>query len=253
MLKARLLHHRLRSGMMILLALGPAGTALAQPAPVQQAQRFERKVTKTLQLGYLLYLPKGYEVDKKKKWPLVLFLHGSGERGDSLDLVKVHGIPKIVEEQPDFPAIAVSPQCPKDAWWGAELQQDALEGLLDQVGRKYRVDPDRVYLTGLSMGGYGAWELAMRQPRRFAALVPICGGGDSTRACLLAEIPTWIFHGAKDDAVPPAESQRMYEALKACGGDVRFTLYPEVDHLSWVPAYADPALYEWLFRQRRRH
>lgn len=92
----------------------------------------------------------------------------------------------------------------------------------------------------------------MRQPKRFAALVPICGGGDSTRASLLKDIPVWIFHGAKDDTVPPEESQRMYEALKACGADVRFTLYPEVDHLSWVPAYADPALYDWLFQQRRK-
>jgi predicted peptidase len=239
----------------VLLVLGLTAPAVAQSAkaPVQQAQQFKKKITKTLHLEYLLFLPKDYGQDPKKKWPLVLFLHGAGERGDSLDLVKVHGIPKIVEEQSDFPAIAISPQCPQDGWWGAELQLDALEGLLDQVKKKYRVDPDRVYLTGLSMGGYGTWALAMRQPKRFAALVPICGGGDSTQACLLKDIPTWIFHGAKDDTVPPEESQRMYDALKACGGEVRFTLYPEADHLSWVPAYADPALYEWLFQQRRKH
>lgn len=231
-----------------------AAPTAAQPAkaPVQQAQQFEKKITKTLRLEYLLFLPKDYGQDSKKKWPLVLFLHGAGERGDSLDLVKIHGIPKIVEEQPDFPAIAVSPQCPQEGWWGAELQLDALEGLLDQVTKKYRVDRDRVYLTGLSMGGYGTWALAMRQPKRFAALVPICGGGDSTRACLLKDVPVWIFHGAKDDTVPPEESQRMYEVLKACGADVRFTLYPEADHLSWVPAYADPELYKWLFQQRRK-
>ncbi|MBI2501771.1 MAG: prolyl oligopeptidase family serine peptidase [Candidatus Latescibacteria bacterium] len=239
---------------MVLLVLGLAAPTAAQPAkaPVQQAQQFKKKITKTLRLEYLLFVPKGYGQDSKKKWPLVLFLHGAGERGDSLDLVKVHGIPKIVEEQPDFPAIAISPQCPQDGWWGAELQLDALEGLLDQVIRKYRVDPDRVYLTGLSMGGYGTWALALRQPKRFAALVPICGGGDSTRASLLKDVPVWIFHGAKDDTVPPEESQKMYEALKVCGGNVRFTLYPEADHLSWVPAYADPALYDWLFQQRRK-
>lgn len=167
--------------------------------------------------------------------------------------MKLDGIPKIVEAQPDFPAIVISPQCPQDGSWTTELQLDALEGLLDQVTKKYRVDQDRIYLTGLSMGGYGTWELAMRQPKRFAALVPICGGGDLARASLLKDVPIWIFHGAKDEVVSPEESQRMYDALKACGGNVRFTLYPEADHLSWVPAYADPALYDWLFQQRRQH
>ena len=238
-----------------LVVLGLARPAVAQSAraPGQQAQQFRKKITKTLRLEYLLFLPKDYSQDPKTRWPLVLSLHGAGQRGDNLDLVKLDGIPKIVEAQPDFPAIVISPQCPRDDSWTAELQLDALEGLLDQVTSKYRVDPDRVYLTGLSMGGYGTWALAMRQPKRFAALVPLCGGGDSTRACLLKEVPIWIFHGAKDEVVSPEESQRMYDALKACGADVRFTLYPEVDHLAWVPAYADPALYEWLFRQRRKH
>ena len=186
----------------------------------------------------------------------MLFLHGAGERGDDLELVKVHGIPKVVEQQPDFPFIVLSPQCPKEGWWGSELQLDALEGLLDRAAKTYRVDPDRIYLTGLSMGGFGVWALALRQPQRFAALAPVCGGGDpdaaATRVCLLKDVPVWIFHGAKDSTVAPEQSQKMYEALKECGADVRFTLYPKVGHSAWDPAYADPQLYEWLLQQKRK-
>ena len=136
-----------------------------------------------------------------KKCPLIIFLHGAGERGNNLDLLKKHGIPKIVEQNPDFPFITLSPQCPKDSWWTSELR--LLNGLVDKITKSYQVDMSRIYLTGLSMGGFGAWSLASMNPDLFAAIVPICGGGEPDRAArALKNMPVWVFHGAKDTVVP---------------------------------------------------
>jgi predicted peptidase len=216
----------------------------------QQAHSFEVQITKTVRLNYLLYLPKGYGTDPHKKWPLILFLHGAGERGDDLELVKVHGIPKILKRRKTFPFIVVSPQCSEDAWWPGEVE--ALAALLDEVVARYAVDPERVYLTGLSMGGFGAWSLAMARPERFAAVAPICGGGNPGRVCVLKDVPVWAFHGALDPVVPLARSEEMVNALKACGGDVRLTVYPDAEHDSWTRTYDDPELYAWFLRHTRK-
>ncbi len=196
-------------------------------------------------MKYLLYLPKDYE--KKPSWPLMLFLHGAGERGDDLTLVKKHGPPKLIDAGKDFPFIVVSPQCPKDRWW----EPLELKCLLDEMVQKYKVDKDRIYLTGLSMGGFGTWMLAAYQPKRFAAIVPICGGGEVYWSESLARIPVWVFHGAKDPAVPLERSQKMVEALKKKGGEPKFTVYPEVMHDSWTETYANPQIFEWLLQQKR--
>lgn len=220
----------------------------------QSAHTFVSRITRTLRLPYLLYLPRGYDPDKASRWPLILFLHGAGERGNDLQLLRKHGIPRVVEEQQDLPFIALTPQCPADTWWSDHLE--ALDQLIGEIMSTHPVDPARVYLTGLSMGGYGAWHLAMTYPRRFAALVPICGGG----ACLspfaerlgaLQDVPTWVFHGAQDPVVPLRESEVMVEMLRARGGDVRFTIYPDAVHDSWTRTYSNPELYDWLLRQRR--
>ncbi len=224
--------------------------AAAEPQIGQQEHTFEAQIVKTVRLKYLLFLPRGYGENPQQKWPLILFLHGAGERGDDLALVKVHGIPKIVEQREDFPFMAVSPQCPKFSWWTSELE--ALNALLDKITAEYAVDTDRIYLTGLSMGGFGTWHMAMMYPERFAAIAPICGGGDPEKARVLEDIPVWVFHGAKDEVVSPEESEKMVEALKECGGDVRFTLYPEAGHDSWTQTYDNPELYEWFLRQRRK-
>ena len=221
----------------------------------QRACVFEKRVARTLRLSYLLSLPRGYRAGGKRKWPLILFLHGAGERGDDLELVKKHGIPKIVEQGTDLPFITLSPQCPQDTWWGTHT--DALSALLDDVVATHAVDTDRLYLTGLSMGGYGTWQFAALYPRRFAALVPICGGGPwmygfPDKVSVLKDIPVWVFHGAKDKTVLPSESRRMVKALKACGGDVRLTIYPEADHDSWTQTYANPELYEWFLQHTRK-
>lgn len=221
----------------------------------QQACTLEKPIVKTVRLNYLLFLPKGYEEKPQQRWPLILFLHGMGERGNDLELVKKHGIARVVEQREDFPFIAVSPQCPLDSWWPDHF--DALDLLLDEICARYRVDPDRLYLTGLSMGGYGAWYYAALHPDRFAALVPICGGGMPffgfpERVVVLKNVPVWAFHGAKDDRVPLAESERLVKALKAAGGNVRFTVYPDAGHDAWTETYNNPELYRWLLAQTRR-
>lgn len=222
---------------------------------MQQAHIFEAEIKKTVRLQYLLFLPEGYGNDPQQKWPLILFLHGAGERGDDINLVKKHGIPKVVEQRKDFPFIAVSPQCPQDSWWSFQIE--ALSALLDDIVANYAVDTDRVYLTGLSMGGYGTWHLAAVYPDRFAAIAPICGGGlwflgFPEKASVLKDVPTWVFHGAKDEVVPLTESSKMVEALRACGGNVRFTIYPDAGHDAWTETYNNPEFYKWLLQQRRR-
>lgn len=212
----------------------------------QQARTFEVEVTKMVRLDYLAFLPEGYGEDTQKKWPLILFLHGMGERGDDLELLKLHGIAKVVEEQPDLPFVAISPQCPETSWWHVEV--DALSALLDEVLGKYAVDENRVYLTGLSMGGFGAWQLGSTYPHRFAAVAPICGGGDASKVCALKDVPVWVFHGAQDPTVPLQRSEEMVDALKACGGNVRLTVYRDLEHDSWTRTYDDPALYKWFLQ-----
>jgi predicted peptidase len=213
----------------------------------QQAKILQKDITLTVTLPYLLYLPKDY--DPQKHWPLVLFLHGSGERGTNLTRVTRHGLPKLVEEGQDFPFILVSPQCPKRSNW--DMQTRDLNMLLDEIESSYAVDPDRVYVTGLSMGGYGTWSLAISNPRRFAALMPICGAGDPEEVSVIKHIPTWVFQGDKDDAVPLTEVEATVNALKASGGNVRFTVYPGVGHNSWTQTYNNSEVYAWLLSQHR--
>jgi len=213
----------------------------------QQALTFTKEIRKTLSAGYLLYLPKGYEDEESKAWPLMLFLHGAGERGSDLARVKLHGPPKRVEEGEEFPFVLVSPQCPEKQWWSVEL----LDHLLNEVAATHRIDEDRVYVTGLSMGGYGTWDLAMAYPDRFAALAPVCGGGSPHKTRLLTHVPIWVFHGAKDQTVPLTESELMVEALKKFDGEVKLTVYPEAQHDSWTETYENPELYDWFLKQRR--
>ena len=196
---------------------------------------------------YLRYLPPGYEDDANKRWPLLLFLHGAGERGHDVELVKRHGPPKLIEAGRDFPFVVVSPQCPTGKRWNIF----ALEALLDQVVREHRIDADRVYLTGLSMGGFGVWGMALRNPDRYAAIVPICGGGEARYAHALRDLPVWAFHGDQDEIVALQRSQEMIDAIRAAGGSPRFTVYPGVAHDSWTATYDNPEVYAWLLEQRR--
>jgi predicted peptidase len=211
---------------------------------------------KSFELKYLLFLPKDYDPSGEKKWPLMLFLHGAGERGTNLAKVAAHGPPKMVKTNANFPFILISPQCPPGQTWADE----PLLALLDDIFTKYRVNEKRICLTGLSMGGYGSWSLASRYPQRFAAVAPICGGGETLslllpppgRTTALKKLPIWAFHGAKDEVVPLQESERMVNIFKRVGNEnVKLTVYPEAGHDSWTEAYSNQELYDWLLHQER--
>jgi predicted peptidase len=214
-----------------------------EPSGVQKPAQLKTQVK--VEMDYLLYLPKDY--DTQESWPLLLFLHGSGERGDDLELVKKHGPPKLIADGKGFPFIVVSPQCPKDRRW----EPIELVALLDDLSEKYKVDEDRIYITGLSMGGFGTWRLAAYASERIAAIAPICGGGEKYWVERFADLPVWAFHGAKDTAVPPERSQLMIDELEKYGGNPKLTIYPEAEHDSWTETYNNPEFYEWLLAQKR--
>jgi predicted esterase len=198
------------------------------------------------EIKYLLYIPKTYHSDQTARWPLLFFLHGAGERGDDLQLVKIHGPPKLLEAGKELPFIVVSPQVPMNERWLPDL----VVSLLKDIIEKYRVDEDRVYLTGLSMGGYGTWETVMKYPELFAAIAPICGGGDPSTAWKIRYTPTWIFHGAKDSVVSIRNSEVMSDALTQFR-NVQFTVYPEAEHDSWTETYGNDELYQWFLNHKR--
>lgn len=243
------LSRRYDSAMRILLALSFLLICVFQSKAMQQREE-QVEVERRDTLHYLLALPKAYDSDGEAV-PLLLFLHGAGERGNDLDKVKLHGPPKMIDQGNDFGAIVVSPQCPADSWWPRET--DLLMALIDKIEREYNVDKARIYVTGLSMGGYGTFALCARQPERFAAAVPICGGGDLFDARQLARLPMWVFHGEADNVVPVDESVRMVKVMNSSGGEnAILTTYPGVGHNSWDRAYTDQSMWKWLFEQKRK-
>jgi predicted peptidase len=230
----------------IMLALCVIGLAIAPARADDSKPAQQEKRCKAAGLNYLLYLPPNYD-SSDKRFPLILFLHGAGETGKDLKMVKKHGPPKIVEKNRDFEFIVVSPQAPQRGW-----RPRALLALLDEVTDMSKVDKDRVYLTGLSMGGFGTWSLAAEAPERFAAIAPICGGGNPSMAEKLKGMPIWVFHGGKDTLVKPALSQAMVDALKKAGNEeVKYTLYPNAGHDSWTATYDNPDLYKWFLAHKR--
>jgi predicted peptidase len=239
-----------------LLALTACTTQTSMPKPIQTAQVLNTTVSKKAKANYLLFLPEGYDARSPKRWPLILFLHGIGERGSDPWKVKVHGPPKVAEQLTNFPFIVLSPQCPNGQWWSNEI----LIALLDETIARHNVDTNRIYLTGLSMGGFGAWSLALEFPERFAAVAPLCGGGNpyyplahtGRRKAALKSLPFWAFHGDKDPAVALEESERMVKAVQKLGCDVKLTIYPGVGHDCWTQTYNDPQLYEWFLQHERK-
>jgi len=203
--------------------------------------------TKDVTLRYQLYLPNEYDSKTTEKWPLVLFLHGSGERGDDIEKVKIHGPPKLVGQGKEFPFVLVSPQCPTDARWNAE----ELNKLVDELTKSLRIDPQRLYVTGLSMGGGGTWSLISAQPEKFAAAMPLCGRGDLEAAEKIAKTPIWVLVGDEDQERTVQNCKDMAAALTKAGGEVKLTVYPMVKHDCWTITYDNPEVYEWLLSHRR--
>ncbi len=220
------------------------------------------------QLAYLIYTPEDKEAKPADGWPLVLFLHGAGERGSDLDRVKVHGPPKLIGSNEHLArSVVVAPQCPAEKWWEAKT----LKALVDEVLAAHpEIDRKRLYLTGLSMGGYGTWNFISEYPDYVAAAAPVCGGGNPNLLDILKDkpatpftftpeklarsraLPLWAFHGEADNVVPASQSEELVGLLKKAGNrKVKLTLYPGVGHDSWSRTYDDPAFYEWLMAQRK--
>ena len=195
---------------------------------------------------YMIQLPEGYEADAAKHWPLLLYLHGSGERGTDLINVKRDGPPFLIAHGKKFPAIVIAPQT-ADAGWSAPV----LAQLIDDISAKYRVDPDQIMVTGMSMGGGGTWALAEAYPDRFSCIVPICGFGDLSNAGKLTKLPIWVFHNQGDNVVPFMLSQSIVNAIRGAGGNPHLTIYPVANHNAWTQAYGTEAVWNWMFAQRR--
>ncbi len=231
--------------------------------------------SQTQKVRYLLYLPEGYFQDAQKKWPMILYLHGSGEAGTDLNLLKRNGLPKMLDQNLNFPLIVVSPQIPAppqgssgsvtfdvqnylEVWgWAPHIRE--LDALIELLQTSLRVDPQHLYLTGVSLGGFGAWHYALQFPHRFAAVAPLAGGYRFVdnelppNLCDLKDLPIWAFHGALDGNVSPERSQAMVDGLKACDSTaVRFTLYPDHSHNVWDTTYADPEFWDWLLAQEKK-
>jgi len=250
------------AGFSMLLSLtlaNPSQTPSSAPADQRPATGF---LYKTLTLDgqtcpYAVYVPPDYAPDRP--WPVILFLHGSGERGNDGFLQTEVGIGTAIRRNHRLvPAIVVLPQCRPNEDWTGPMAQMALR-CVEQTSREYRLDGDRVYLTGLSLGGQGVWHIAASLPDRFAAIVPICGfaeygpdtGVADRIAARLAHVPVWCFHGETDDRVPVAKAREMIAALRKTGGEPRYTEYKGADHSIWDRTYSDPELWKWLLAQRR--
>ncbi|MCZ8515802.1 alpha/beta fold hydrolase [Paenibacillus filicis] len=204
------------------------------------------QINDKLKLHYFLSLPNN--IENNRDYPLIVFLHGVNQRGNDTKLLKSSGFPRSLHNITETPFIIFSPQCPAGLFWN--MITDAIKALLDEIISKNPVDPKRVYLIGASMGGYGAWDLAIKFPERFAAVVPICGGWAPEQAYILKNVPVWAFHGAEDDIVPLKETLNMVEALKKHGGKVELTVYPDAGHDIGTITYNNPLLYEWLLRHK---
>ena len=201
-------------------------------------------------ISYLLYLPKNY--DPAKKSQLILFLHGRGESYGPLSLVAKWGPPQFAARGDELPYVLLSPQCPGDDSWAKPTQQKRLIELLDHIIQTHSIDQDSMCLTGLSMGGYGSWQMAADHPRRFASVVPVCGGGDPRDAEKLKALPIWVFHGDQDSAVPFQRSVEMVDAIKQAGGTkIRFTSLEHIGHNCWSATYATPELFQWISQQKK--
>ena len=212
-------------------------------------------------MPYLLFVPEGS--DKSKSYPLVLWLHGGGSRGNDLKLLLAHGNEHGIgflaraDNQVRYPSYILAPQCPTNRFWGDSqsnhptTEMKLVLEILEKVRREYAVDSRRVYVMGMSLGGYGTWDIITRNPATFAAAVPICGGGEVSNASLIAKTPIWAFHGDEDEMVNVSESRRMVEAIKKAGGQPRYTEYKGVGHNSWVQAFKEPDFLSWIFAQTR--
>ena len=233
--------------------IGPGQVVTELTGPESRDERWQhelkRRTGNLTPLQYFVRMPAGADGGEPKKWPTIIYLHGAGDRGWDVAELAFSPIVKYAKGRTDFPFILIAPRCPAADWWPRLVPE--LEDFLDEIVAKYPIDTERIYLTGLSMGGYGSWRLAAEHPERFAAVVPICGGGDPQYVERIRDLPIWDFHGAKDRTVPIEQSYEMVEALRKVHGRVHFTVYAEAGHNCWDQAYNTDQLYSWMLRQSR--
>lgn len=252
----------MKTSLIFILCVMAAGLTQAQPSRFSRERYIENGDT----LNYRMLFP---DADQMRKYPLVIFLHGSGERGSDNDAQLKWGVMNFATDQNMLahPAIVIAPQCPEHQQWSSvtpnnertrmtlnpepSIPMHLVIALINKLEATMPIDTNRIYITGLSMGGYGTYDALERYPHLFAAAVPVCGAGDTTRAATIAHIPMWIYLGAEDPAVNPLNGLAMLEALTHAGAHPGFTQYPEVGHFSWLGAYSDPLMMEWLFRQHK--
>ncbi len=254
--------------LLLILVTAGIGPMAVDNTQADDRDRFESRVFSDPEGGQLLYrllIPKNY--DPKTRYPLVLFLHGAGERGDDNKAQLIHGMADYASDalQDKHPCFVVAPQCPANKLW-VEVDWSSLKhdlpkqptesmrqtmSILAGLEKVFSIDPNRIYVTGLSMGGYGTWDAIQRYPDRFAAAVPICGGGAVQQAKRIVHVPIWAFHGDMDTAVPPERSRTMIAALKEAGGAPKYTEYADTGHDSWTATYKNPAVHDWMFAQKR--
>lgn len=235
-----------------ILSLALSNSCLAQTSEPSPGRQVEQNFATSDggSISYLLYLPQNY--DPAKKSQLILFLHGRGESYGPLSLVAKWGPPQFAARGDELPYVLLSPQCPGDDSWAKPTQQKRLIELLDHIVQTHSIDQDTMCLTGLSMGGYGSWQMAADHPKRFASVVPVCGGGDPRDAEKLKALPIWVFHGDQDSAVPFQRSVEMVDAIKQAGGTkIRFTSLEHIGHNCWSATYATPELFQWISQQKK--
>jgi predicted peptidase len=232
----------------VLVAFNETNSVADDPSPGKQVSATAKfsladgDAKTEVEVRHWIFLPADYG-KKESGSPLLLFLHGAGERGNNLPIVKKHGPPKIVDSKTDFPFLTVSPQCASGKRWNP----NEMIGFIDYLEANYKIDKSRIYVTGLSMGGYGTWSILAKNTGRIAAAIPICGGGNPDHGKNMTDVPIWAFHGDADPVVPVSRSEKMIEAIKAAeGAKAKLTLYPGVEHDSWTKTYDNPEIYKWL-------
>lgn len=212
-----------------------------------KTSKFTKEAT---ELGYILTAPS--DIKEGEELPLIIFLHGAGERGDNLDMLKVYCVPKLFtknQEHDGIRAFTISPQCPQEHTW-IDFKSE-LFALFDEIIEKYPIDKSRVSLCGISMGGFGTWELALSEPWRFSAIAPLCGGGMNWRAWYVKDIPIRVYHGRRDDIVPLSQSEAMVNSVRLQGGNVEFIIYDDLSHNCWDRAFEETDLIKWLVASKK--
>ena len=220
---------------------------------IKKTKLFTSTKSSLQELKYYIYLPDHYE---KIKLPLVLFLHGAGERGGDLNLIETHGLPKLIKDGEKFPFIIIAPQCPSHKWWSDPIPLDLLSSLIDEVALLDFVDENQIYCTGLSMGGYGTLALSIKRPKLFSAIIPICGGLDIQNYFNLQNLkntPIWMFHGDQDEIIPLKNSEEIYQGLKSKNKNIKLTVYKNIGHNAWDKAYNDKRIYLWMLQFKKNN